>query len=154
MSLFRSASARQIDSGLAILRILVGAIFAVHGAQKLFVYGLPGVAGAFGQMGIPMAGLVGPFIALLEFFGGLALIAGLLTRVVSLGLLFQMLGAILLVHLQAGFFLPNGYEFALSLLASSAALTVMGAGAFSIDALIARRTAGASTAGSGRRLAA
>lgn len=143
MSLFRAATARQVNLGLTILRIVVGAVFIAHGAQKLFVYGFAGVTGAFGQMGIPMPGLVGPFIALLELFGGLALVFGLLTRLAALGLAFNMLGAILLVHLKGGFFLPNGAEFALSLLGGAALLTFTGAGAFSLDALIARRENGA-----------
>ena len=139
MSLFTAPSNRQLDLGLALLRVVVGAIFLAHGGQKLFVYGFEGVTGAFGGMGIPMPGIVGPFIALLEFFGGLALVVGLLTRLAAFGLALNMLGAILFVHLAAGFFLPNGYEFALSLLGSSALLALTGAGAYSADALIGRR---------------
>ena len=127
------------DLGLAVLRVTTGAIFVAHGAQKLFVYGLDGVAGGFAQMGIPFPALVGPVVALLEFFGGLALMTGLLTRLVSAGLAINMLGAFLLVHLPAGFFLPNGYEFVLLLGASAIALTLSGAGRYSIDALIGRR---------------
>ena len=139
MSIFRPGSTRQHEIGLAIVRVLTGVIFLAHGAQKLFVYGFDGVSGAFGQMGIPMAGVVGPLVALLEFFGGLALIAGFLTRPVALGLAFNMLGAIAFVHAKAGFFLPNGSEFVLILLGATTALTLAGAGAFSLDALISRR---------------
>lgn len=130
---------RRFDSALAILRVIVGSIFIAHGAQKLFVFGFAGVSGAFGQMGIPLPGLMGPFIALLEFFGGIALVIGLLTRLASLGLTFNMLGAIALVHLKAGFFNPAGVEFPLALVGMNLALVLAGAGAYSVDGLIARR---------------
>ena len=127
------------DLGLAVLRIITGTIFAAHGAQKLFVYGFEGVAGGFANMGIPFPTLVGPMVGLLEFVGGLALITGLLTRLAGTGLAINMLGAFLLVHLPAGFFMPDGYEFVLLLGASALTLTVSGAGRYSIDALIGRR---------------
>ena len=139
MFLFRNPSARQLSLALAALRVTLGAVFIAHGAQKLFTYGFAGVTGAFGQMGIPFPGVMGPFIALLEFFGGIALVIGLLTRLASLGLVFNMLGAIAFVHFKGGFFLPAGYEFALTLLVANLALVFTGAGEFSIDALIGRR---------------
>ncbi|MEO8575103.1 MAG: DoxX family protein [Gemmatimonadales bacterium] len=139
MSLFSSASNRQINIGLTILRLVVGAIFVAHGGQKIFVFGFDGVAGAFGQMGIPMAGILGPFVALVELLGGLALITGLLTRLASFGLLSTMVVAILQVHIKGGFFNPAGVEFPLSLLGSTALLAITGAGAWSIDALIPGR---------------
>ena len=127
------------DLGLAVLRVITGTIFIAHGAQKLFVYGFDGVAGGFAQMGVPFPAVVGPMVGLLEFFGGLALITGLLTRLAGAGLAINMLGAFLIVHLPAGFFLPNGYEFVMLLAASTSALALTGAGRYSIDAVIGRR---------------
>ena len=139
MSIFQPATTRHASIALTVLRVITGIVFIAHGAQKLFVFGLAGVSGGFAQMGVPMPGVVGPLIALLEFFGGITLIVGLLTRLVSLGLVFDMLGAMMLVHLKNGFFMPNGYEFVLLLAAASATLLLTGAGDFSIDSLIARR---------------
>ncbi|NUR35828.1 MAG: DoxX family protein [Gemmatimonadaceae bacterium] len=112
----------------------------MHGWQKVFQYGFAGVTGAFTKMGVPMPGVMGPFIALVELLGGAALIVGLLTRLAALGLMFDMLGAILLVHLAGGFFLPAGYEYALTLFASSLAVVLAGPGALSVDATLASRS--------------
>jgi putative oxidoreductase len=107
--------------------------------MKLFTFGFAGVTGMFGHMGAPFPGVTGPVIAVLEFFGGIALVIGLLTRLFALGLAFDMMGAIVLVKLKGGFFIPAGYEFELTLLASSVTLALSGAGQFSVDALLARR---------------
>jgi len=138
MILFRSPSPRQLSLGLAALRLAVAAVFINHGRQKLFVYGFAGVTGAFTHMGVPVPGLMGPFIGVLEFFGGIALAIGLLTRLFALGFVFDMLGAILLVQLKRGF---GGFELEFLLLGSSLALVLAGAGEFSVDALLGRRNA-------------
>jgi putative oxidoreductase len=129
----------RTQTALTMLRVVVGAIFVAHGAQKLFVFGLAGVSGMFGQIGIPLPEITGPLVSLLEFFGGLALAFGLLTRWAALGLAVNMLGATLLVHAKGGFFLPSGIEYTLALGAAALAFAVMGAGDYSLDNVLARR---------------
>ena len=133
------ATAARTDIGLALLRLATGTIFVAHGAQKLFVYGIDGVTGAFGGMGVPFPAVTGPLTGVVELLAGLALIVGLLTRLAGFGLAITMLGAIGFVHLAAGFFAPNGVEFPLALLAATSTLALTGPGRFSLDSIIARR---------------
>ena len=130
---------QRLSAALALLRIVAGGIFIAHGAQKLFVFGLAGVAGAFGQMGAPLPAVTGPAIAFLEFFGGIALVLGLFTRPVALLLAVDMLGAILLVQIRKG--LIGGYELELLLLGTALALAVAGAGEYSFDRVLSARKA-------------
>lgn len=128
-------NAQKTQLALAILRVLIGVIFVAHGYQKFFEYTLPGTTGAFTQMGIPLAGVVAPLVATIELIGGLALIAGLFTRVAAGLLTLVMLGALLLVHIKGGFFAPNGIEFPLALIGATVSLALAGAGAFALDDL-------------------
>jgi putative oxidoreductase len=118
---------------LAILRIATGIIFIAHGAQKLFVYGIGGTTGAFNGMGIPLAEVAAPAVALIEFLGGIALVLGIFSRVAATLLAATMLGAMVMVHAPNGFFLPSGIEFTLTLLAATAAIALGGPGALALD---------------------
>ena len=128
--------------GPAVLRLAIGAVFVAHGAQKLFGIwgggGLSDTAEFFAQHGLwpsyPLAVMVG----LMEFGGGLLLLLGALTLYASIGLVVTMLVAIWRVHLAAGFFLPNGYEFNFALIGGLVSLMITGPGALSIDGQRAR----------------
>ncbi|WP_434629421.1 DoxX family protein [Pseudomonas sp. Z1-29] len=129
--------------GLTVLRIVVGVIFAAHGSQKLFGlfggYGLAGTAQWMDSIGLTPGYLMATLAGGTEFFAGLALIIGLLTRPAALGLAFLSLVAIFSVHIGNGLFMANnGYEFALALLAGSIAVLIEGAGKLSADNAIAR----------------
>jgi putative oxidoreductase len=129
----------RVDLALLFLRVVTGLVFLMHGWQKVFEYGLAGVSQGFGQMGVPMPGVMGPFIALLELIGGIALMVGVLTPVFAALLACNMVGAILLVHLKGGFFVPQGYEFTLTLLGACVALALVGAGEYSVDGVLGWR---------------
>jgi putative oxidoreductase len=137
-----STAGSRLELALLVLRIVVGIIFVVHGGQKLFVYGFGGVIGAFGKMGIPLPVVAAPVVTLVEFLGGLALLVGIFTRLAAFLIACDMLGAILLVHLKSGFFLPQGFEYALAMLGSAIGLALARAGAYSADAAMARKRAG------------
>ena len=129
--------------GLTVLRIFVGIIFAAHGSQKLFGWfggnGLAGTAQWLESIGLAPGTLMALLSGGTEFFGGLALIVGLLVRPAALGLAFTLLVAIFSVHISHGLFMANnGYEFALALLGGSIAVLVEGAGKLSIDRAIAQ----------------
>jgi putative oxidoreductase len=132
---------KNLDRAALVLRLVLGAFFIAHGYQKVFGMGVSNVAGFFGTLGVPMATLAGPFIAYLELLGGLAILLGGFTRVFALLLACDMLGAIILVHGKNGFFAPKGIELVFGYFGLALALVFLGAGAYSIDAMLARRGA-------------
>ncbi len=125
------------------LRIPAGIIFIAHGAQKLFGvfggYGLEGTGKFMASLGLPAGYLMALLAGSAEFFGGIALLIGLLVRPASAILAFTMLVAMFTVHISNGLFMSNnGYEFALSLLAVSVSLLISGAGSLSIDNILSK----------------
>ena len=132
--------------GTLALRIPAGIIFAAHGAQKLFGwfggYGLEGTGQWMDSIGLAPGYLMALLAGAAEFFGGLALIAGLLVRPASAALAVAIAVAIFSVHIGKGLFVANnGYEFALALLAITAALVFAGAGRGSLDRTLSQRLA-------------
>jgi putative oxidoreductase len=129
------------STGLLILRLVLGIIFIAHGGQKVFGwwggYGLEGTVGFMATLGVPK--VLAYIASFTEFFGGVAVLLGLLTRAGALGLAITMLVAIFKVHLPAGLFAPNGYELPLALAAIAAGLILTGPGKYSIDQILARR---------------
>jgi putative oxidoreductase len=134
------------EAGVAalILRVPVGLILAAHGAQKLFGWfggnGLAGTAGWLSSMGMEPGLLMAILAGGAEFFGGLALVLGLLTRPAALIAAFTMLVAIFSVHISNGLFAADGgYEYALTLMVALLALTVQGGGAISMDKALSEK---------------
>lgn len=124
-----------------VLRIPVGLILAAHGAQKLFGWfgghGLEGTGQWLASIGLTPGYLMAMLAGSAEFFGGIALLLGLLTRPAALVSASTMLVAIFSVHIDNGLFMSNnGYEYALTLLAATLALAIQGAGRLSLDDII------------------
>ena len=134
------------DKVLTILRLVLAVVFLAHGSQKMLGwfggYGFKATMGFFTQtMHIPAALA---FLAIsAEFFGGLGLLLGLLSRVAAFGITVNMLVAVFTTHLPNGFFMNwtgqqkgEGFEFHLLVIALTLALMIRGAGAFSLDRAI------------------
>lgn len=137
-STFRRLLASDNTSAALVLRVPVGIIFAAHGAQKLFGwfggYGLEGTGQYMASIGLAPGYLMALLAGGAEFFGGLALVLGLLVRPAAAALAFAMGVAIFAAHWSSGFFAASGgYEFALALFAASLSLVFSGGGRYSFD---------------------
>ena len=147
--MIRKLIATDNDVATTMVRLVLGVVFFAHGAQKMLGwfggYGFSGTMGFFtGMMHVPA-----PFAFLAiaaEFFGGLGLIVGLLTRVAAFGIFCNMVVAIAMVHHNFGLFMNwtgaqkgEGYEYHLLALAITVFLMIRGAGAASLDRLLFSR---------------
>jgi putative oxidoreductase len=144
--LWQRVMATNSTFGPTLLRLTLGLVMFPHGAQKLLGwfggYGFAGTMDGMTKMGLPAAVVL--FVILIEFFGALMLLAGLLTRPVALGLIGLMVGAIATVHAPNGFFMNwygnqkgEGFEYHLLVIGMALALIAMGGGKLSIDRRIA-----------------
>jgi uncharacterized membrane protein YphA (DoxX/SURF4 family) len=118
-----------------VLRVVLGALFIWHGIDK-FDAGISNVEGAFTSWGVPLPGLTAPLTAVIEIVAGIALIAGIGTRIAALALSVVMVGAILYVKADLGIISSEpmpGAELDLALLAGLIAIVVLGPGRFSVD---------------------
>jgi len=124
-----------VDLALLISRVIIGTVFMAHGAQKMFgAFGGPGLS-AFVQM----MGPLGYLVAVGEFFGGLGLVVGFLTRFSAASITLIMLGAIGMVHAKVGFFMNwtgksagEGFEYHLLAIAILLTIVIAGPGRFAI----------------------
>lgn len=147
--MLRKLLATDNDLALLVLRLILGGVFFVHGAQKALGWfgghGLTGTLDFFTQgMGLPM--LVAVLVVAAEFLGAIGLVVGFLTRIAAVGIFAVMVGAIALVHMPNGFFMNwsgnqagEGIEYHLLAIAISLALVLGGGGMASIDRALTRR---------------
>ena len=144
----RRLLATSDDYTYTLVRLVLGVVFFAHGAQKMLGwfggYGFSGTMGFFTQqMHIP-APLA--FLAICaEFFGGLGLIVGLLSRVAAFGIAMNMLVAIFTVHMRNGFFANwtgqqkgEGFEYHLLAIALLIVVMIKGSGALSVDRALSK----------------
>ncbi len=128
-----TASASNADLAALILRVTNGVLFLLHAGLKLFVFTPAGTAGFFESIGLP--GFLAYLVIAAELLGGIALIVGYKTRIVSLGLILVLLGAIFTVHLSAGFFFSNangGWEYPAFWAVTLLVLSLLGDGAYAL----------------------
>jgi len=126
-----------------VTRLTMGLILFPHGVQKMLgIFGGYGFSGTMqfftGMMHLPW--LIGFLVIIIEFIGSLSLIAGFASRLWSVLVFIEMLGAVITTHLNNGFFMNwagtqkgEGYEFHLLIIGLALAILINGSGKFSVD---------------------
>lgn len=121
------------DVMLLLARLAVGVVFIAHGLQKFLQYGIGGTAESFAGMGLPLPGVAAWTAALIETFGGLALLLGVAMPIAGVLLAGTMIGALVSAHLSQGFFASDGgFEYVMVLAAVALALGFNG-GTYTLD---------------------
>jgi len=135
------------DSSLTsvLLRLALAVTIFPHGAQKALGwwggYGFSGTMGALTQMmGIPAPLALAAILA--EFVGPILLVLGLFTRLSAFAIGVTMIVAAVMAHLSHGFFMPDGIEFFIPVVAIAIALVIKGAGRWSLDSFLSRKLDG------------
>lgn len=126
---------RMAPYGAFVLRLSLGTMFLAHASLKYFVFTPDGTVGFFESVGLPGALAYATILA--EFLGGIALLAGVYTRAVSLGLVPLLMGTIIFVHGANGWAFGNeggGWEYPAFLIAASIAQAMIGPGALALKA--------------------
>ena len=145
--MFRKLLSTPNDIAFTIVRLVLGVTFFAHGAQKMLGwfggYGFHATMGAFtANMHIPAP--LAFLVICAEFFGGLGLILGFLSRIAALGIIVDMLVAALMFHVPNGFFMNwfgnqkgEGFEFHLLAIGLGLVTLIRGGGAFSVNRALA-----------------
>lgn len=135
---------RYADYAPVVMRLIVAAIFIVHGGQKLFGLfggsGIDGTIGFFASQGIEPAIFWAWLVAVTEFFGGIAILLGLFVRFFAVALAIDMLVAMAVVHLDNGFLVSKGgIEFVLAIFGLCVSLALTSSKKWSVDDLLCKK---------------
>ncbi len=145
-----STLTRGGNLAILVLRLVIGITFILHGGQKLFGLfggdGLNGTAGFFASLGANPGSLWAVVVGVVEFFGGIALVVGLLSRLASLALIVDMVAAVIFFKVPSGFYFFEGphpsWEYNLTMIAALLVLVLIGAGRFSASRMVASNARG------------
>ena len=120
-----------------LARVVIGVVLVMHGWQKFFEYGIGGATASFAQMGVPLPGVSAVFAAVVELFGGVALILGIGLPIVGVLIAVDMAGAFVFAKLGEPLIAPTGGQLELGLLVGGL-LAGFAGGAYSMDRILFR----------------
>ncbi len=133
----------HVSAAVLVLRLVLGVVFIAHGYPKLFkAPGPKGVAGFLQSLKVPAPLLMAYVVGVVEFFGGICVLVGFLTRAAALLIAINMVGAMITLKLKTGLVSKvmdggwvGGYELDLALMAMALAVAALGGGQFAVDVL-------------------